>query len=245
MIRVSSFICCRNHGKYVREAIDSVVVQTLRPAQLILINDGSDDDTLQVMKTAVEDIKELEIDTEIISREVPLGHIGSYNEAIVKCKHSLIHLMAADDRILSPIFYAEAAKRLVDEDVGFAAIGLSHMSEDGQVLSSGVDAPISGTVYPGVALQSLQQFGNFICGGGVLVKKGAQKQAGPYDPALPYSADFANWIRILRHGWNAAFIPERWYGYRRHAGAMTHGGGAPVEERQLVAQELMEALSDL
>lgn len=47
---VSVIIPCYRCGKTIKRAVDSVAEQTLRPAEVILVEDGSGDDTLDVLK---------------------------------------------------------------------------------------------------------------------------------------------------------------------------------------------------
>jgi glycosyltransferase involved in cell wall biosynthesis len=46
---VSVIIPCYNSSKTLRRAIQSVIEQTLRPAEILLVNDGSEDNTLEVL----------------------------------------------------------------------------------------------------------------------------------------------------------------------------------------------------
>ena len=45
MPRVSVNICCYNGGKYIAETISSVLAQTFTDFELVIVNDGSKDDT--------------------------------------------------------------------------------------------------------------------------------------------------------------------------------------------------------
>ena len=45
----------RNGGKYIKEAIQSVLGQTLRDFELVIVNDGSDDNTEEIIKSFTDD----------------------------------------------------------------------------------------------------------------------------------------------------------------------------------------------
>lgn len=50
MSKVTVYIPTHNYGKYIKKAVDSVISQTLPDWELIIINDGSTDDTEQILK---------------------------------------------------------------------------------------------------------------------------------------------------------------------------------------------------
>lgn len=54
-IDVSVYIVSRNYGSYLSESIESVLTQTFRRWELILIDDGSEDDSIEVMKLYASD----------------------------------------------------------------------------------------------------------------------------------------------------------------------------------------------
>ncbi|WP_313567197.1 glycosyltransferase, partial [Empedobacter sp.] len=49
-IKISICISVHNTGKYLRRCLDSVVEQTIREKEIILVNNGSTDDSLEIMK---------------------------------------------------------------------------------------------------------------------------------------------------------------------------------------------------
>src|SRR4051794_5914902 len=48
---VSVVIATYNHGPYLREAIDSALAQTHPPLDVIVVDDGSTDDTAEILRT--------------------------------------------------------------------------------------------------------------------------------------------------------------------------------------------------
>ena len=49
--RIAVVIPCYNGGRFLREAIESVLHQTCRAAELVVVNDGSTDDTAAVARS--------------------------------------------------------------------------------------------------------------------------------------------------------------------------------------------------
>ncbi len=79
-----------NAGPYIQEAIESILNQTYADFEFLIINDGSKDDTLSVIKRYD--------DPRIVLIDQPnKGLIASLNEGILKSKGVLIARMDADD----------------------------------------------------------------------------------------------------------------------------------------------------
>ena len=50
MAKVTVYITAHNYGKYVKKAIDSVLAQKFNDWELIVINDGSTDNTKEILR---------------------------------------------------------------------------------------------------------------------------------------------------------------------------------------------------
>lgn len=88
---VSVVMSVYNGEKYLREAIDSILNQTFTDFEFIIINDGSTDGTLKIIKS----YKDQRI--VVISRENK-GLVASLNEGIIKAKGKYIARQDADDK---------------------------------------------------------------------------------------------------------------------------------------------------
>jgi len=244
---ITTFITCRNHGKYLQKAISSILAQTIQPKELILINDGSSDESLEIMKK-YQNYSPTEV--RVFNHPDPKGHIYSYNEAISMATGEYIHLMAADDFFFCPEgsvnndgrkFYARALNMFQDSKLGYVSCGLRHVGFDGMDLGQVILPIVQGIVSPLDLLGLMGQYGNFTNGGGTLVRALAQER---YEPELPYTADFLQWINILRKGWKGGYIREPLYAYRRHLYQMTDRP-TPPEERKIIEEKLQSAISQL
>lgn len=87
---VSVIIPVYNAGKYLRESLESVFAQTCQPFEIIAINDGSTDNSLEILNEFSSELR-------IISRE-NRGVCATLNEALDLAKGELITFQDADDR---------------------------------------------------------------------------------------------------------------------------------------------------
>jgi glycosyltransferase involved in cell wall biosynthesis len=56
---VTVIVLCYNHAKYLREAIQSVVVQDYNPVEIIIVDDASTDGSREVTKKILADYPEI------------------------------------------------------------------------------------------------------------------------------------------------------------------------------------------
>src|SRR5262245_11504432 len=89
--RVSIVMANYNYGRYLREAIDSVRAQTYSDWELVLVDDGSTDDSRQIIQSYLSDER---------IRFLPVKHLGqsaAKNVGIMLCRGEFIAFLDADD----------------------------------------------------------------------------------------------------------------------------------------------------
>jgi len=89
--KISVILPVYNAEKYIEEAIDSILGQTYSDFELIVLNDGSTDTSLEVIKKYCDDAK-----VKIVSHENQ-GLIYTLNKGIVLAQGNYIARMDADD----------------------------------------------------------------------------------------------------------------------------------------------------
>lgn len=120
---ISVVIPCYNYGQYVSQAIESVLGQTLRPDEIIVVNDGSTDDSLAKIKRYKDDI-------EIIDQKNS-GVIAARNNGLKVAKGDWIIFLDADDTLDKK--YIEklyAAARINGSDVVYAGMKMVGHAEE-------------------------------------------------------------------------------------------------------------------
>lgn len=95
-VRVSSY----NSSKYILETLDSIYAQTYRNIELIISDDCSKDNTVEVCEGWVRTHKERFIRTKIITSPINTGIPANINRAIKEARGEWIKGIAADDILL-------------------------------------------------------------------------------------------------------------------------------------------------
>ena len=97
---VSVVIPCYNHEQFVQETIQSVIDQTYESIELIIIDDGSQDNSVKKILEMIESCKERFVRFEFRTR-ANIGLSATLNEALEWCKGEYFSSIASDD-ILMP-----------------------------------------------------------------------------------------------------------------------------------------------
>ncbi len=91
-IKISIILCAYNTGKYLKECLNSVVNQTLKEIEIICVNDGSTDNTLDILKEYAE--KDTRI---VIINQKNQGLACARNNALQIARGRYIQFVDSDD----------------------------------------------------------------------------------------------------------------------------------------------------
>jgi len=109
---VSVLIPCYNSEEYVAEAIESALAQEYEPKEIIVVDDGSTDGS-------VEEVRQFSEDVQLIRNDENQGEAYTTNRAIENATGELVKILHADDRLCEGIL-SEQVRQL--EEVGGSAI---------------------------------------------------------------------------------------------------------------------------
>ena len=91
MAKISVLMSVNNGERYLKQSIDSIIHQTFNDFEFIIINDGSNDDSLKIIKSYNDNRIKL------INNKKRLGLTKSLNIGLKSCKSDIIARMDADD----------------------------------------------------------------------------------------------------------------------------------------------------
>lgn len=184
---VSVVMSVYNGEKYLREAIDSILNQTFTDFEFIIINDGSTDDTLKIIKS----YKDPRI--VLISRKNK-GLVASLNEGIEKARGKYIARMDADDISLATRF--EEQIKLLNKDSNLVLVGTGLMFID----KEGRQVALSPMLASDVELRLEMLIRCPFAHSSIMYRRDTVKKIGLYDRKLWPAEDYDLWVRLAEHG---------------------------------------------
>lgn len=94
--KISVAICTYNGAQYIAEQLNSILNQSISPDEIVLSDDSSEDQTVQIAKTILENQK-IVGDWKILRNSQNLGYVKNFEQACKTCTGNLIFLSDQDD----------------------------------------------------------------------------------------------------------------------------------------------------
>lgn len=181
---ISVIIPAFNSEKTIQQTIDSVLNQTWRNLELIVINDGSQDSTLDI----VARIKDPRLKVLSYSNA---GVSVSRNRGISQAEGEFISFLDADDLWTKDKLEAQLKALQENPQAAVAYSWTNHIDENNQFLRSGAYGTVNGDVYAEL-LQS-----NFLANGSnILIRTQALKEIGGFNQSLTPAEDWDMYLRL-------------------------------------------------
>lgn len=190
-MRIAIITPAFNVAAHIETAIRSVLAQGHRDWTMVVVDDGSRDDTAARARAATDDprLTVLRQPNQGVSAARQAGLRGTDAEAVL--------CLDADDW-LAPSALQRLARALAAAPEAVAAVGAyARVAPDGAAGRTVVPAG-------GDLLRPLLVRNRFINGGHVLIRRTAMDAAGPFRADLAFGEDWEFWCRLARHGY---FVP--------------------------------------
>lgn len=222
---VSVVLPTYNQARYLPHALDSVLGQTWRDYELIVVNDGSTDDTAQILEVYQErhEFKVVHQDNQKLPRALNTGFRVAQGRYLT---------WTSSDNIMLPRML-ETLVQMLDchPEIGLVYADWEVIDEGDQVL---------GEVQTLDFDRHLLMRTNYInaC---FLYRRACQEKIGLYDPEYIHAEDWEYWWRLSR-SFDLMRVPQVLYQYRVHGGSLTETDvlagpeGEPEGYRRLAAR---------
>lgn len=228
MPRVSVIMPTYNRAHLIGFAIDSVLAQTYRDFEIIVVDDGSTDNTREVLSIYRDRI------TYIFQENA--GPSTARNRGIQVATGEFLTFLDSDDTISPTKLELQVAYLEAHPDIEVVYSGWQIISEDGGILQNEVRP-----AWEGDLLKDLLLEGYLFPIHAPLIRHNCIDQVGLFDESLPAFEDPDLWIRIAQAGYRYGCLKEPLCQWRITSGSL--GKNQPKLE-QGVSLVLKKVFSD-
>lgn len=209
-----------NGAKFILKALESVAQQSLAPNKIIVIDDGSTDNTNKLIS---EYIKNSKVVVQLVKKQNG-GLSSARNAGIRESTAEFVAFLDADD---------VWEKNKLEKQIGiyqkteFKNLALVYCNYDvidsnGIIKYKNYKAPLDKKRMRGMVFKKLLERNQITSSGsGVLIKREIFNTVGLFDEKLRFAEDWDMWLRIAEK-YEVDFVPETLVHIRKHDHNMTH-----------------------
>ncbi len=209
-MKISVIIPTFNQQEFLSDCIDSILNQTVKPHEIIVINDGSTDNTRGILEGYEDKIK--------VIHQVNKGLASARNTGIMNATGDYILPLDSDD-LLQDNCIERLTKVIEDTNADIVAPSFKNFGLDNSLVTL-------------MFRPTVEDFktGNRI-GYCSAIKREALLEVGGYSPRMTWGyEDYALWFDLLKRGKTLVTIPEPLWLYRVRANSMLSTAQAHHQE---------------
>ncbi|MDP8966064.1 MAG: glycosyltransferase [Cyanobacteriota bacterium] len=226
---VSIIVPVYNGETTIQETIESVLNQTFRDFELLIINDGSQDATLEV----IDRIQDPRVKVFSYSNS---GVSTSRNRGISLASGEYISFIDADDLWTPDKLEAQFNALQANPEAGVAYSWTDYIDESGQVVRQGPHFNCNGDAYAKLLLSDFVGSGS-----NPLIRKQAFIEVGGFDESLSLAADWDMWLRLAAR-YQFVAVPSIHILYRQVDGSMSSNvWRMEAESLQIIQRAIAQA----
>lgn len=203
--RVVVVIPAYNAARFLPDAVNSVLRQTYSDFEIVIVDDGSTDDTLAIAR-AIADPR-----IRVMTQE-NLGLAAARNRGLWASQAEYVAFLDSDDLLLPDKLALHVAALDAHPDIGLVASGWEYIDADGESLgeerpwaSTGVQPTLESILIHGLAAVHA-----------VLVRRAWIENIRGFDPRFRMAEDMDFWFRLGAAGCHMAWVPAIVCQYRIH-----------------------------
>jgi alpha-1,3-rhamnosyltransferase len=209
---VSVVVPCYNHEEYVQECIQGIIDQDYKNIELIIIDDGSSDKSVEEIRAMVPVCKERFERFEFRYRE-NRGLCATLNEALDWCKGEFFAPIASDDVLLPYKTTFQVNEYLAINRQDIAGIF-------GRIIAFSNDSPPN-TAHSGSGSRSIYNFLDIFLRKSknpaptAMIRVEKLRRVGGYDTSIKIE-DFYLWLKLTENSDSLLYIDQPLALYRQH-----------------------------
>ncbi len=188
-----------NGEKYLRQSINSILNQTYKDFELIIVNDCSTDSSLEIMKSYISMDKRIKIISNSTNQKLPQSLNIGFNEC-----NGDYYTWTSDDNIMLPNALEKLLFELEKNDADLVFSRCETIDAKGKILGkTKIYKDLDELLYNNIVLASF------------LYKKEVHEKLGGYDTNKFLVEDYDFWLRAYKN-YKFHFVPDILYQIRFH-----------------------------
>ena len=156
MKKLSIIVPVYNTEKYIKKCLESLAKQKMQDFEIIIVNDGSPDNSEEIVKKFIEENNNLDI---TYLKKENSGLSDSRNLAVKKAKGKYISFIDSDDYINVNLY--KNLKKYMDEEIDLIKFKMQTINEKGELIKK-IDGPVFNKCTGEEALEKLCGIDNFL-----------------------------------------------------------------------------------
>lgn len=212
MATVSIPLATYNRARFLAECLDSILAQTYRDYEVVIVDDGSTDETPDVATRYGNAIRYL--------RKEHSGFVPTYIQAHSLCTGKYVTYFGDDD-VLGPTFLERGVAVLEsDENIGKFSSDCYMIDAESKRLGASTYLKDHKRPTGKVSQEDLFIYGCFVHGG--INRRSILEKIGDYDRSLTHAVDYDLYLRMTGAGYVIYYDSEPLWSYRIHPGMRSH-----------------------
>lgn len=219
--KISIVTSSLNRGRFIEKAILSVLSQKWPDTEHIVIDGGSQDNTLDILKKYADKLKWVS--------EPDSGQSEATNKGLRMVTGDIVGLLNSDDTYLPGAFSAVAEYLTKNPSVSAVYGHYAYIDPNDRIILKRYEIPFD--------LGVLRYWSNYMHQPTVFFRAEVIKDVGLWDERLRYAADYEYWLRLATRGHRFALVPRLLATYRMHPDSQTvdpaHAAEFPIDAAEV------------
>lgn len=221
--KVSIIVTAHNYAKYLPKALDSVLQQNYQDFEIVVVNDGSTDDTEDVLASYMDNANLRAITLEEV------GLAAACNRGIEASSGDYIVRLDADDWFDENLVLVLATYLDRHRNVGLVFPDYFTVDAHGQLIQ---------TVRRAKANEEVELLDRPCLAAGAMYRRSCYQDIGGYNESLRYQDDYDFWIKFIEK-FQVRNISLPLMYYRQHGSSMSRNWGARMQARRMVKRKFV------
>jgi glycosyltransferase involved in cell wall biosynthesis len=227
-------IPARDAARFIGEAVESLLAQTIPPRQIVVVDDGSRDGTADA-------VRRLSPTVTVVRRETGGGSSVARNTGIRHCRSPLVGFLDADDVSLPARFETQMDALAAQPHAAMVFCGIAYARVDGSPTGDVMAVPdFESERFCG----ALFERNRVATTSAALLRRGVIDALGGFDEQLAYNEEYDLWLRLALT-YPVAHVPVPLVLYRLHGGNISRSReGQRLNEQKALLKHPVQVIRD-